>query len=161
MRVRTGDIMMGAGVVALVGAAISVGGSGAGRWIVAGGERFDVGREVVLWTDSERGLNGYGHRCVGGGGGCCDVEGPRYGVRMGLAARTAKALRAVVTQVVLHHDGCTSSRSCFESMHNRPRPGGGCGLSAHFMIDADGTIYQTLDVVERAFHAEEVNNISI
>jgi hypothetical protein len=48
-------------------------------------------------------------------------------------------------------------------MHNRPRPRGaaGCGLSAHFMIDADGTIYQTLDLVERAYHAEEANSTSV
>ena len=67
-----------------------------------------------------------------------------------------------VSQLVLHFDGCVNSRSCFKSMHNRPRPSGtGCGLSAHFMIDADGTIYQTLDLVERAFHAEEANATSI
>ena len=29
------------------------------------------------------------------------------------------------------------------------------------MIDADGTIYQTLDLVERAFHAEEANSTSV
>jgi hypothetical protein len=48
-------------------------------------------------------------------------------------------------------------------MHNRTRPGGGsgCGLSAHFMVDTDGTIYQTLDLVERAYHAEQENSISI
>ena len=48
-------------------------------------------------------------------------------------------------------------------MHNRPRPASyaGCGLSAHFMIDADGTIYQTLDLVTRAYHAEEADTDSI
>jgi hypothetical protein len=42
-----------------------------------------------------------------------------------------------------------------------PRPDGGCGLSAHFMIDADGTIYQTLDLLESAWHAEQANSASI
>ena len=48
-------------------------------------------------------------------------------------------------------------------MHNRTRPGGGsgCGLSAHFMIDTDGTIYQTLDLAERAYHAEQENSMSV
>ena len=73
-----------------------------------------------------------------------------------------QSFQAGVSQLVLHFDGCVNSRSCFKSMHNRPRPSGnGCGLSAHFMIDADGTIYQTLDLVERAFHAEEANSDSI
>jgi len=37
------------------------------------------------------------------------------------------------------------------------------GLRAvgHFMIDADGTIYQTLDLAERAFHAEQSNSTSV
>src|SRR5262249_40505933 len=67
----------------------------------------------------------------------------------------------LVSQLVLHLDGCVNSRSCFYSMHDLPRKDGGCGLSAHFMIDADGTIYQTLDVLERAWHAEQQNSISI
>ena len=71
-------------------------------------------------------------------------------------------LQQPISQLVLHFDGCVNSRSCFKSMHNRTRPSGaGCGLSAHFMIDADGTIYQTLDLVERAFHAEEANSGSV
>ena len=70
-------------------------------------------------------------------------------------------LKGVVSQLVLHHDGCVNSRSCFYSMHDTPRSDGGCGLSAHFMVDADGTIYQTLDVQERAHHAGRANQISI
>ena len=35
------------------------------------------------------------------------------------------------------------------------------GLSVHFMLDLDGTIYQTLDVKEQAWHATIANGRSI
>jgi N-acetyl-anhydromuramyl-L-alanine amidase AmpD len=35
------------------------------------------------------------------------------------------------------------------------------GLSAHFLLDVDGTIYQTLDLQERAWHAGSANDRSI
>jgi N-acetyl-anhydromuramyl-L-alanine amidase AmpD len=124
------------------------------------GEPVDLGRTVVLWSD-EQGFNGYDKRCIDQSGGCCDADWARYGTRKGLAHRTLADLQGVVSQFVLHFDGCVNSRSCFKSMHNRVRPGGGCGLSAHFMIDSDGTIYQTLDLAERAYHAEQENSISV
>jgi len=133
-----------------------------GTSIIAAGLPFDVGRTVVLWDD-EQGFDGYQTRCIDQTGGCCDFDSARFGTRRGVAKRTFENLRAVVSQFVLHFDGCVNSRSCFKSMHNRTRPGGGtgCGLSAHFMIDTDGTIYQTLDLIERAYHAEQENSISI
>ena len=136
--------------------------SSAGSSIVVAGQSFDVGRPVVLWSDPQ-GFDAYQTRCIDQSGGCCDGTSPRFGARKGVDDRTVPALQQVISQLVLHFDGCVNSRSCFKSMHNRPRPTGsaGCGLSAHFMIDADGTIYQTLDVVERAFHAEEVNSTSV
>jgi N-acetylmuramoyl-L-alanine amidase len=129
--------------------------------IVVAGQPFDVGRPVVLWKDPQ-GFDAYQLRCIDQHGGCCDGDSKRYGARKGLTSESVDELQDVVSQLVLHFDGCVNSRSCFKSMHNRPRPSGvGCGLSAHFMIDADGTIYQTLDLVERAFHAEEANATSI
>lgn len=133
-----------------------------GTAIVAAGQPFDVGRTVVLWND-DQGFNGYEKRCIDQTGGCCDFDSERYGVRKGLTKRSLETLQGIVSQFVLHFDGCVNSRSCFKSMHNRTRPGGGsgCGLSAHFMIDTDGTIYQTLDLAERAYHAEQENSISV
>jgi N-acetylmuramoyl-L-alanine amidase len=132
-----------------------------GTSIIVAGQAFEVGRPVVLWSDAQ-GFDAYQTRCVDQRGGCCDSESKRYGVRRGVESGTLEELQTQVSQLVLHFDGCVNSRSCFKSMHNRPRPSGeGCGLSAHFMIDADGTIYQTLDLVERAFHAEEANSDSI
>ncbi len=133
-----------------------------GTSIIVAGQPFDVGRTVVLWTD-DQGFDAYQVRCIDQTGGCCDFDSPRYGTRKGLTKRTLENLQAIVSQFVLHFDGCVNSRSCFKSMHNRTRPGGGtgCGLSAHFMIDTDGTIYQTLDLAERAYHAEQENSISV
>ena len=124
------------------------------------GQPVEVGRTVVLWTDPQ-GFDAYNQRCIDQSGGCCEQDWARYGTRSGLGHRTLADLQGLVSQLVLHFDGCVNSRSCFKSMHNRPRPGGGCGLSAHFMIDADGTIYQTLDLAERAYHAEQENSISV
>jgi N-acetyl-anhydromuramyl-L-alanine amidase AmpD len=65
------------------------------------------------------------------------------------------ALQRVVDQFVLHYDVAGTSRSCFYTLHDRR------GLSVHFMLDLDGTIYQTLDLKERARHATISNNRSI
>ncbi|HJZ87138.1 MAG TPA: peptidoglycan recognition family protein, partial [Polyangia bacterium] len=135
-----------------------------GTSIVVAGQPVEVGRPVVLWSDPE-GFNGYAESCVEsaaiGKSRCCDHQFKRYQARSGLKARTLDALREVVTQLVLHLDGCVNSRSCFYSMHDLPTAHDTCGLSAHFMVDFDGTIYQTLDPLERAWHAEQENNISI
>jgi N-acetyl-anhydromuramyl-L-alanine amidase AmpD len=132
-----------------------------GSSIIVAGQAVEVGRPVVLWSDPQ-GFDAYQERCIDQSGGCCDGASKRYGARKGVSARTMVELEKTISQLVLHFDGCVNSRSCFKSMHNRSRPSGaGCGLSAHFMIDADGTIYQTLDLVERAFHAEEANSGSV
>lgn len=136
----------------------------AGTSIVVAGQKVDVGRPVVLWNEAE-GFNGYAKACVERAyvskSVCCAKAFKRYSQRRGLKARDLSSLKRAVTQLVLHLDGCVNSRSCFYSMHDTPRPDGGCGLSAHFMIDADGTIYQTLDVLESAWHAEQSNSNSI
>jgi N-acetyl-anhydromuramyl-L-alanine amidase AmpD len=64
-------------------------------------------------------------------------------------------LRGVVDQFVIHFDARGTSRRCFQVLHDRR------GLSAHFLLDLDGTIYQTLDVKEAAWHATVANGRSI
>ncbi len=64
-------------------------------------------------------------------------------------------LQKVVDQFVLHFDVCGTSRQCFNILHDHR------GLSVHFMLDADGTIYQTLDLKERAYHATSSNTRSV
>jgi N-acetyl-anhydromuramyl-L-alanine amidase AmpD len=136
--------------------------SSAGSSIVIAGQSFDVGRPVVLWSDPQ-GFDAYQTTCIDQTGGCCDHASPRFSARKGLDERSVPGLGRLISQLVLHFDGCVNSRSCFKSMHNRERAAGstGCGLSAHFMVDADGTIYQTMDLAERAYHAEEVNSTSV
>lgn len=64
-------------------------------------------------------------------------------------------LKQVVRQIVVHLDGCRDARMCYHVLHNQR------GLSVHFMVDNDGTIYQTLDLMHCAFHAGGVNEISV
>jgi len=65
------------------------------------------------------------------------------------------SLQEVVDQFVMHYDVCGLSEICFKVLHDRR------GLSVHFMLDIDGTIYQTLDLKERAWHATISNTRSI
>ena len=57
---------------------------------------------------------------------------------------------------VNHWDVCLSSRSCQRVLDKR-------GISVHFLIDNDGTIYQTLDMQHGGWHAgsERVNRASV
>ena len=57
---------------------------------------------------------------------------------------------------VCHWDVCLSSQSCYKVLQQR-------GLSVHFLIDNDGTIYQTMDMNDVAYHAgsRKWNNKSI
>jgi N-acetyl-anhydromuramyl-L-alanine amidase AmpD len=64
-------------------------------------------------------------------------------------------LQNVVDQFVIHFDACGTSRRCFQVLQDQR------GLSVQFMLDLDGTIYQTLDVKEAAWHATIANNRSI
>jgi N-acetylmuramoyl-L-alanine amidase len=64
-------------------------------------------------------------------------------------------LQNYVDLFVLHYDVCGTSKRCFEVLQDMR------GLSVHFMLDLDGTIYQTLDLKERAWHAGTANDRSV
>ena len=57
---------------------------------------------------------------------------------------------------VNHWDVCLSSKSCHDVLEKR-------GISVHFLIDNDGTIYQTMDMQHAAWHAgtERTNRASV
>lgn len=55
---------------------------------------------------------------------------------------------------VAHWDACLSTKSMVVVTKQR-------GLSVHFGIDNDGTIYQLLDTKDIAWHAYGVNNVSV
>lgn len=96
-----------------------------------------------------------------------DLDSPnRYGIRKeGLTPEQLEKFRGggwdlpslqnVVDQFVLHYDVCGLSEICFKVLHDHR------GLSVQFMLDIDGTIYQTLDLKERAWHATISNSRSI
>jgi N-acetyl-anhydromuramyl-L-alanine amidase AmpD len=65
------------------------------------------------------------------------------------------SLQRVVDQFVIHFDVCGTSRQCFKVLQDYR------DLSVHFMLDLDGTIYQTLDLKERAWHATTSNSRSV
>ncbi len=64
-------------------------------------------------------------------------------------------LQQKVDQFVFHYDVAGTSKNCFAVLQDYR------GLSVHFMLDLDGTIYQTLDVKERAWQATKANSRSI
>ena len=151
--------------------------SRAGDEIVAAGTFFHTGTRVVLWLDPE----GYDAYRVEQRFGPIetsdwktsstvtntDLTTPnRYGLRR--ASLTTNQiekvrgggwdlplLQSVVDQFVLHFDVCGTSRTCFRVLQDER------DLSVHFMLDLDGTIYQTLDLKERAWHATTSNDRSI
>ena len=57
-------------------------------------------------------------------------------------------------QFVIHYDACARSKATFEVLKER-------GLSVHFLIDGDGTIFQLCDVSNICWHAKGVNTTSV
>lgn len=108
-------------------------------------ERRFVTHEHASWEASQGRLaspHRFGHRRIGG-----EVLPPHEA--------TVEVLGGVIDQFVLHYDVCGTSRRCFQVLHDIR------GLSVHFLLDIDGTIYQTLDVKERAWHATIANDRSV
>lgn len=68
---------------------------------------------------------------------------------------TLDLLRPIVNKVVVHYDVAGYSKLCYKVLHDLRF------LSCHFMLDVDGTLYQTLDLKERAWHAGIANSNSV
>ena len=147
-----------------------------GDEIAVAGQLFHTGTRVVLWTDP----GGYDAYRVerrfapweksDWENSKTNLDAPRtpnrYSVREhGLSQEEIKRvrgggwdltlLRKHVDQFVLHFDGAGTSRACFQILQDQR------DLSVHFLLDLDGTIYQTLDVKERARHATTSNDRSV
>jgi N-acetylmuramoyl-L-alanine amidase len=148
-----------------------------GDEIVVCGQLFHTTTPVVLWTDPG-GYDAYRveRRFVAfdqaswektRDAAIPDLESPnRYGIRLvGLTPEEVERvrgggwdlekLRGLVDQFVIHFDARGTSKRCFQVLHDQR------GLSVHFMLDLDGTIYQTLDLKERAWHATIANDRSV
>lgn len=74
--------------------------------------------------------------------------------KKGAPVKTLDELKEAVHMVVLHTDLTYDSDLCFRVLVDR-------GLSTHFMIDWDGTLYQGLDVLYQAYHAGDANDASV
>lgn len=144
-----------------------------GDEIVVAGQMFHTGTKVVLWMDPG-GYDAYRveRRFVpiaqaGWGVSKAHLFSPnRYGIREATLSPAQierirgggwdlPTLQSVIDQFVLHYDVEGYSRGTFKALQDK------AGLSVHFMLDLDGTIYQTLDVKEAAWHATIANNRSI
>ncbi len=130
--------------------------------IIVCGQRFDVGQRVITWEDDPS-ISAYTLHCISrpdilpyapakGLGTIPNRCRPR---RLIGADRSLGRLGQVLKQFVIHHDGMGTSRDCFRVLHDER------GLSVHFLLDNNGDIYQTLDLVDCAFQAAGVNEISI
>lgn len=147
-----------------------------GDEIMICGQLFHTTAPVVLWTDPQ-GYDAYrverrfgkleqaGWKAMVKAKTAPDTPN-RYNIRKtGLTAEqleqvrgggwTLPLLQDSVDQFVMHYDVCGVSQQCFKVLHDHR------GLSVHFMLDIDGTIYQTLDLKERAWHATISNSRSI
>jgi N-acetylmuramoyl-L-alanine amidase len=146
-----------------------------GDEIVVCGQLFHTTAPVVLWTDPG-GYDAYrverrfvpleqaGWEATQKAGA---VGSPnRYGLRRKVLSPEQvecvrgggwdlDTLRQVVDQFVIHYDVCGTSKRCFQVLHDAR------GLSVHFLLDVDGTLYQTLDLKERAWHATIANDRSV
>jgi N-acetylmuramoyl-L-alanine amidase len=144
-----------------------------GDEIMVCGRLFHTGAPVVLWSDPggydayrvTRRFSPNDTRPTSPEAGCDTPN--RYGVRPTdkLSPEDQErvrdqgwdlgALRQVVDKFVIHYDVCGTSRQCFRILHDVR------GLSVHFLLDVDGTIYQTLDLKERARHSGPANDGSV
>jgi len=113
-----------------------------------------------IWTEREASLADYRPKTISNRGQSyiicnndyVEIDWPRVvlpieadGLRLTSGYKTVQEKRKV-TNFVCHWDVCLSSESCFKVLKNR-------GISVHFAIDNDGTIYQFLDCNHIAYHA--------
>jgi N-acetylmuramoyl-L-alanine amidase len=153
-----------------------------GDEIMVAGQLFHTGAPVVLWTDPG-GYDAYRTdrrfattreasfeattRIAATRPNVSGIKSPdRYGMRTRVLKPEEREqvhgggwplelLQDRVDQFVLHYDVAGLSRTCFKVLHDQR------GLSVHFMLDLDGTIYQTCDVKEATWHATKSNSRSV
>jgi N-acetylmuramoyl-L-alanine amidase len=149
-----------------------------GDEIVVAGRMFHTGAPVVLWTDpggydayrTERRFGPWAdasYEKTPHNGQTDGINSPaRYGAREQVLSDAEleqvrgggwplELLQDKVDQFVVHYDVAGVSRTCFKVLHDMR------GLSVQFMLDLDGTLYQTCDLKERAFHATKSNPRSV
>jgi N-acetylmuramoyl-L-alanine amidase len=129
--------------------------------IIVCGKAFPINAKVILWNE-KNGLNAYDESKVitkeqdrrTGKIITKVISGKRYSSRKILSPNLSQ-LQSIISQFFLHHSGLYHARDTFNVLHNQRK------LSVTFILDDDGTIYQTLDVKEKAWHGGECNPISV
>jgi N-acetyl-anhydromuramyl-L-alanine amidase AmpD len=148
--------------------------------LIIGGQTFHVDAPVINWKEGPR-WNALSQECIptendpnppckpGGvpysppaGYGTMPVPYNRYSYRPALMEyyRSGRQpnydqTKKVIKQFVVHHDGCSSADMCFSVLQNER------GNSVHFLLDNDGTIFQTCDLAIMAYHAGAANTSAI
>jgi N-acetylmuramoyl-L-alanine amidase len=143
----------------------------AGDEIIVCGQFFHTGgAPVVTWLDLG-GYNAYqgAPRIRGGRSASRPTTNESFPISFGIRTApltdeeveqvrkngwTLPFLQQNVDQFVYHFDVAGISNTCFKVLQSR-------GLAVHFMLDIDGTIYQTCDLKENAPHATDANSRSI
>ena len=131
--------------------------------IIVCGKRYDIGQRVIVWEDDPS-ISAYTLHCVSKPSVIFPTQ-PAKGLgtiaarfrerRLIGADKSLSRLQQVLKQFVVHHDGMGTSRDTFRVLHDER------GLSVHFLIDNNGDVYQTLDLVDCGFQAAGVNEISV
>ena len=130
----------------------------AGESIVVCGQKVPIGTKVILWSDPG-GFDAYAPKPAGAESAALGFRS-RRGLTPAEEAEVAKngwtlpLLQEKVDQFVIHYDVCGTSGRCFDVLRKR-------GLAVQFMLDLDGTIYQTVDLKECAWHATKANDRSV
>lgn len=85
---------------------------------------------------------------------CVSLESEKF--QVDLLKKGFKKIRGnrSIRKIVIHWDVCKSTEDSIKVFKRR-------GLSTHFSIDQDGTIYQLVDINDRAFHAKGHNTYTI
>ncbi len=172
----------------ILAAALLVGGCGTlpragkpeprkGDEIVAAGQFFHTGTRVVLWLDPG-GYDAYRVERrfapierIGLGKSRAEVtnltnaqplwpareslDGRNKSKRCAAAAGICRCCKAWLTSSCCIMTSAARAGRVFEMLQDDR------GLSVHFLLDLDGTIYQTLDLKERAWHATTSNDRSV
>ena len=129
-----------------------------GESIVVCGQPIPIGTKVILWSDPG-GFDAYAPKPKEAESSALGFR-PRRGLTPAEEADVAKngwtlpLLQEKVDQFVIHYDVCGTSGRCFDVLRKR-------GLAVQFMLDLDGTIYQTVDLKECAWHATKANDRSV
>jgi murein DD-endopeptidase MepM/ murein hydrolase activator NlpD len=135
--------------------------------IIIADKGYPIDWPTYTFRDPDPGFDATKNSCTHHSGGRCGPGGTPFAPAKGLGnntnrirkrrinERSLQAAQSVIKQFVVHLDGCASAEMCFNVLHNER------GLSCHFILDNDGTLYQTCDLIDCAYHAAGMNESSI